>query len=131
MSRPRPHPTEISRPYWEACARHELLLQWCVACGKPQFYPRSVCVRCGGSELEWRRASGRATVYTFSVVHRAPDASLPTPYIVALVDLEEGVRMMTNVVECDPADARIGMAVEVTFDDLGDGMSVPLFRPAR
>ncbi len=129
MTRPRPEPTEISRPYWEGCARHELLLQWCRACGKPQFYPRSICVHCGSSELEWRRASGRGVVYSFSVVHRAPEATLPVPYVVALVDLDEGVRMMTNIVECPPEEVRVGQGVEVTFDDLGEGASVPVFRP--
>lgn len=130
MTRPRPEPTEISRPYWEACARHELLLQWCTACDRPQFYPRSVCARCGGSALEWRRASGRGTVYTYSVVHRAPDPAVATPYVVALVDLDEGVRMMSNIVGCDPASVRVGMTVRVTFEDLGDGASLPVFSPA-
>jgi uncharacterized OB-fold protein len=130
VSRPRPEPTEISKPYWDACARHELLLQWCRDCGKAQFYPRSVCVHCGSADLEWRRASGRATVYSFSVVRRAPDASLPVPYVVALVDLAEGPRMMTNIVDCAPESVRIGLPVEVTFEDLGDGASVPLFKPA-
>lgn len=129
MTRARPQPTEISRPYWEACARHELLLQWCHECGKPQFYPRNACVHCGGTVLEWRRASGRATVYSFTVVHRAPDEVLPVPYVVALVQLEEGVRMMTNVVGCEPDRVAVGMPLEVTFEDLDSTTSVPLFRP--
>jgi uncharacterized OB-fold protein len=122
-----------SGPFWEATREERLLVQWCSDCDRGVFYPRAVCPHCGGrSGLEWREASGRATVYAATVEHRpAPGGfSGGEPYCVALVDLHEGVRMMTNIVGCPPADARSGMAVVVTWEPLTDGRKLPLFRPA-
>jgi uncharacterized protein len=125
-----------SGPFWEATRAGRLLLQWCSACERPIFYPRAFCPRCAApaSALEWRSASGRATVYAAGVEHR-PAAAGATfsggePYCVALVDLEEGVRMMTNIVGCPPDEVRSGLAVSVTWEPLDDGRQLPLFRPA-
>jgi uncharacterized OB-fold protein len=131
--RPLPIPDQDTRPYWEAARRHELLIQRCRACGQHYFYPRPYCPQCLSPETEWVRASGRGTVYSFTVNHRAahPAFADRLPYVVALIDLAEGPRMMSTIVECDPADVHIGMAVEVTFEDVTDEISLPVFRPAR
>ena len=124
-----------SAPFWEATRRGVFLLQWCTQCDEPVFYPRAACPRCGppAAGLTWREASGRATVHAAVVEHR-PDAagaafSGGQPYCVALVDLEEGVRMMTNVVGCAPDDVSAGMAVTLTWEPLSDGRQLPLFEP--
>jgi hypothetical protein len=124
-----------SGPFWEATRTGRLLVQWCTACDRGVFYPRAFCPHCAAPEsaLEWRTASGRATVYAAGVEHK-PEASGATfsggePYCVALVDLEEGIRMMTNVVGCPPDEVHSGMAVAVTWEPLSDGRQLPLFRP--
>jgi hypothetical protein len=125
-----------SAPFWAATRESVLLVQWCTDCDRGIFYPRSFCPMCGssGSGLEWRTASGRATVYAITTEYK-PAATGATfsngePYVVALVDLEEGVRMMTNVVGCPTDDVHAGMAVEVTWEPLTDGRQLPLFTPA-
>ena len=136
----RPAPSRLeppmgaeSGPFWEATREERLLVQWCSDCDRGVFYPRAFCPHCGGgrSGLEWREASGRATVYASAVEHRpAPGGfSDGEPYCVALVDLHEGVRLMTNIVGCPPADVRSGQAVVVTWEPLSDGRNLPLFRP--
>ena len=121
--------------FWEATRQQRLLVQWCTSCDRGVFYPRVFCPHCsaGRGSLEWRSASGRATVYAAVVEHR-PDAagakfSGGQPYCVALVDLEEGVRMLTNVVGCPPDDVRCGLPVTVTWETLSDGRQLPLFEP--
>ncbi|MGP0029282.1 MAG: Zn-ribbon domain-containing OB-fold protein [Acidimicrobiales bacterium] len=125
-----------SGPFWEATREGRLVVQWCTACDKAIFYPRSFCPYCGGgsdggSVLEWRTASGRATVYAVTVENN-PSATGTTfsdgkPYVVALVELEEGVRMLTNVIGCLPDEVHPGMAVTVTWEPLSDGRQLPLF----
>ncbi len=130
--RPVPRVDEESRPFWEACARHELYVQKCRACGRVFYYPRGFCLHDLTADFDWLRCSGKGTVYTFTVTHQNQSAGFREnlPYVVAYVELEEGVRMLTNIVDCDPEQVRIGMPVEVTFEDLTDTVSVPLFRPA-
>lgn len=130
---PAPPPAEITaetRPFWDGTARHVLLLQRCDACGVSVWYPRSHCPDCGGGALTWREASGRGRIYSFTIVRRGQgryrDAA---PYVLAYVELDEGVRMLTNVVDCDPDGLRIGQAVEVVFHDTGEGVALPRFRP--
>ena len=127
-----------SAAFWEATREGRLLVQWCTACDRGVFYPRSFCPYCpdggnGGDTLEWRTASGRATVYAVTV-EQNPAATGATfsggeHYTVALVDLKEGVRMLTNVVGCPPDDVHPGMAVQVTWEPLSDGRQLPLFAP--
>jgi len=129
---PIPVPTPESRPYWEAAKRHELVLPECTACRQVHFYPRAVCPHCLGKTLTWRRLSGRGTLLTFTVVHRGlKDFPLGTPYVLAVVKLDEGPRMMTNLVGAgtDPAAIRIGTPVEVVFVDVSDAIALPHFRP--
>jgi len=111
--------------YYAALGRGEFRIQHCTSCGKHLFYPRLICNHCGSAALEWVTASGRATVYSTSVVRQKPDAG--PDYNVALVDLEEGPRMLARVVDIPPADVRIGMRVTGTVGDL-DGTPAVLFR---
>ena len=130
---PLPVPTPESRPFWEAARRHELSLQRCRACGRRVFYPRAACPNCLSPDLEWRRVSGRGTLHTFTIVHRgAKNFPLAAPYVLAVVELEEGPRLMTNLVgvEADPVRVRIGMPVEVVFEDVSSEVTLPRFRPA-
>src|SRR5690242_1047817 len=120
-SGPIPVPTPETKPFWEAARRHELHLQRCRACGRWVFYPRAACPHCLAADLEWRRVSGRGTLHTFTVVQRGQRGfPLGPPYVIAIVELAEGARMMTNLVEVepDPARIRIGMPVEVVFEDV-------------
>ncbi|MGN9814650.1 Zn-ribbon domain-containing OB-fold protein [Streptomyces sp. SD11] len=121
----------FSRPYWDAAADGRLLLRRCGACGRAHHYPREFCPHCWSEAVTWERASGRATLYTWSVVHRndLPPFGARTPYVAAVVDLAEGPRMMTEVVECGEADLRVGMALEVTFRAAAEALEVT-FRAA-
>ena len=126
-------PTPETRPFWEAARRHELCLQRCRSCGCHIFYPRAACPGCLAGDLEWQRVSGRGTVNTFTVVYRGQKGfPLGSPYIIAIVELAEGPRLMTNLVgvEPDPAKIEIGMPVEVVFEDVTADVSLPRFRPA-
>jgi uncharacterized OB-fold protein len=124
----------VTRPYWESLRAHALALQWCAACQAPIFYPRALCPRCFGADLEWRPASGRGSLYSFTIVHRAPSPALQgaVPYVVALVDLEEGVRLMTTLQDVvpDPEALRPGMPLELVYDDVSAEVTLPRFRPA-
>jgi hypothetical protein len=130
--KPLPRIDEESRGYWEALARHELYLQRCRACGTLRFYPRALCPGCLADATDWVRASGRGTVYSFTVTHQnqAPGFRDALPYVLAIVELAEGVRLMTNVVGCAPDAVRIGMPVEVVFEDVTPDITLPKFRPA-
>jgi len=131
FERPVPALENASREYWEAAGRGELFIQWCAACGHRQLYPRAVCGECGATP-EWERSSGRGTVYTYTVIrqnHSAPFADA-VPYVVAMIELDEGPRLLSNVTDVDPEDVTIGMPVRVWFADAGDGIGFPMFRPA-
>jgi uncharacterized OB-fold protein len=129
--KPLPRVDEESRGFWEACARHELYLQRCRRCATQRFYPRAVCPACLSDAVQWVRASGRGTVYSFTVTHQnqAPGFREALPYVLAIVELAEGPRLMTNVVECAPDAVRIGLPVEVVFEDVSAEISLPKFRP--
>ncbi|MER5949407.1 OB-fold domain-containing protein [Streptomyces sp. NPDC001904] len=124
----------FTRPYWDAAADGTLLLRRCAGCGRSHHYPREFCPFCWSEDVHWRPASGRATLYTWSVVHRndLPPFGARTPYVAAVVDLAEGPRMMTEVVECGQDALRVGMELAVCFRAAGDGdgaVAVPVFRP--
>lgn len=126
-------PLPETKPFWAAARRHELSLPYCRACSAYHYYPRASCPHCLAGDLEWRRVSGRGRLETFTIVHRGPkDFPLGTPYVLAIVALDEGPRMMTNLVgiEPDPGKVKIGMAVEVVFADVSDEVALPHFRPA-
>ncbi|ARU03931.1 hypothetical protein CCO03_03880 [Comamonas serinivorans] len=125
--RPLPQPTDLTRPYWEAAAMGELHLQRCGACGRWQFYPRPFCLACESGELHWQRASGLGKVYTYTVNHRAPNPFMKArlPYVVAIVELDEGPRLMANVLGATSADMAIGRRVQITFEPVADGLALP------
>ena len=131
-TKPAPVPTPETQPFWDGCARGELMLQRCLDCGKPYFYPRPICPECSSVNVEWFAASGRATLYSYVINHRpAPGFEADAPYAIAVVQLEEGPRMMTNLVGVPntPEDLVLDMALQVTFEARGD-VTVPLFSPA-
>ncbi|MFJ6086321.1 Zn-ribbon domain-containing OB-fold protein [Streptomyces sp. NPDC092369] len=121
-----PEPDAFTRPYWEAAAQGRLLIRRCTTCVRAHHYPREFCPHCWSEDVTWEPATGRATLYTWSTVHRndLPPFSARTPYIAAVVDLAEGPRMMTEIVECGEGELRAGMPLTATFPD-----GVPKFRP--
>ena len=121
-----------SRQYWAGAAEGRLRLQRCAACGNAQFPPRHLCVKCWSEDLAWIESRGRGTVESFTIVHRAPLPEFRTkvPYVVAAVLLEEGPRMMTNIVGSDPLAVAIGDAVRVTFIADQAGRILPQFQRA-
>jgi uncharacterized protein len=129
--KPIPHVDEESKGYWEACRRHELVLQRCAACRTLRYYPRAVCPECMSSEVTWERMSGRGTVYTFTATYQnqSPGFRDELPYVLAYVTLDEGVQMLTNIVGCPADQVKIGMPVEVTFEDVNDHIAIPRFKP--
>nr|WP_310523555.1 Zn-ribbon domain-containing OB-fold protein [Polymorphobacter sp.] len=128
-----PVPTAETARFWQGCHDHKFLLQRCVACGQHQFYPRTICTNCMSEQLDWIEASGHGTVATYTIVTRAvSDAyAADTPYVIALIELEEGPRMMSNVIGCDVGDVKSGMAVEVVFENWSADITVPKFRPRQ
>ena len=126
-----PRPTPESAPFWQGCQDHKLLLQYCPVCGTHQFYPRVICANCMSEQLEWREASGRGTVETYTVVTRAVSEAYAAdaPYVIALITLEEGPRMMSNVIGCDVESVKCGFAVEVVFERWSAEITMPKFRP--
>jgi uncharacterized protein len=124
-----PVPDAVTEPFWEGVAEGVLRLQRCSSCDRFVYYPRALCPFCGSSELAWVEAGGGGRVHAFTVVHRAPAAYREeVPYVVALIDLDEGVRMMTRLVDVEPAAVAVGMEVEVAIQ--GDPR-LPCFRPRR
>jgi uncharacterized OB-fold protein len=119
-------------PFWEAARRGQLVVQRCTACGTLRFPAREVCSHCLSREAEWTPVSGRGEVFSRVVMHQAnhPAFAAVAPYAVVVVQLAEGVRIMSNVVDCAVGDVRIGMPVEVVFEPLDDQIALPLFRPA-
>jgi len=125
------HPL-ATKEYWDSCKRHELRIERCSNCGTYRFPPRAACHKCGSLKAEWTKVTGRGKVHSYCVAVEPVHPALKDkpPYSIALVDLEEGARMMTNIVDCDPYDVKIDMPVEVVFEDLTDEISLPKFRPA-
>lgn len=129
-SRPLPEPDEVFAPYWRAAAEGRLLFQTCPACGHRQLYPRPLCLACGDTP-EWTEASGRGAVHTCTVVRQygAKPFADELPYVVAMIDLEEGVRLFSSVTDCDPESVHVGMEVEAYAVEAEEGLAVPFFRP--
>ncbi len=130
-AKPVPLVSPWARPFWDATREHRLIIQQCGDCKAHVFYPRIVCPSCGEDALGWVEASGRGTVYSFTVVHNnAPSAFAPdTPFVIAVIRLEEGVQMLSNVVDYDPDELVCDMPVEVAFEKRTDEFTMPVFRP--
>lgn len=128
--KPLPVIDSESRPYWDALKQHRLTLKRCQDCGKHHFYPRALCPHCHSDAVEWVDARGTGTIYSFTIARRpaGPAFKADTPYVVAVVELDEGARMMSNIVT-DKVDAvRIGQHVTVQYEDVTDEVTLPKFR---
>lgn len=131
-AKPEPVVAPWSQPFWDAAARGVLSLQHCPHCRKFIYYPRVACPHCGSEAIVWREVSGRGTLYSFTIVeNNAPSAFVADmPYVVAVVRLEEGVQMLSNIVDCDFAALRCDMDLRVTFKRVSDSFVLPQFTPA-
>jgi uncharacterized OB-fold protein len=130
---PRPLPIidEDNNEFWESCRRHAMLLQRCGRCSAMRYYPAPICSSCGSLDFSWERVSGNGVVYTYSVVRRPPSPAFAdeVPYVYAIVELEEGPMMPTNIVGVPVDDVAIGMAVKLTYRDMNDEITLPVFSP--
>lgn len=128
---PLPAPDPVSEPFWQALADGTFRLQRCRACGRFQHYPRPACVRCLSADLEWAEASGEGVVHSYTVIHRVgvPAWRARVPYVVALVDLAEGVRLQTNLVDVAPDAVEVGLPVRLRPERVDDRITLPYFAP--
>lgn len=128
--RPLPVPTDISRPHWDGAREGRLMVQHCPACKVHVFIPRRACPHCLGEGMDWVQSSGRGTIYSYTIIHRPPHPAFEPPYCAAIIELEEGWHMLSNVVGTDPASIAVGQTVQVEFLDCGD-VTLPVFRRAE
>jgi uncharacterized protein len=132
VARPAPPATNFSKPYWEGTREKKLLIQYCPDSGNYQFFPRPVSVKTGRARLEWREVSGDGEVYAWTVTRRAPEPFRGAePFIVATIELKEGVRIMTNVANCEIANMHIGMKVVPCWAPLPNGTNLLMFQPKK
>ena len=133
MPTPAPRVNPETRPYWEGTAQGKLLLPHCQLCKQVIWYPKTLCTQCGHIGVDWVAAKGTGSIYTYTIM-RATRAAGPyseaVPYVVAYVELDEGPRIMTNIIDCDPEKLAIGQRVKVVFCDTGEGNALPRFTPA-
>ena len=132
MSRFEPRPTPLSEPFWEATRSRQLVVQRCERCGRAIWYPRERCPFCLDDRLRWTASAGTGRVYTFNVMHRAgnPMMAEEAPYVLALIDLDDGYRMASNVTGCAPEAVRCDLRVRVAWEvELSDGRRLPTFQP--
>lgn len=120
-----------NKPYWDYIRQHELRVQKCLKCGKLHYPVSPICPHCMGLESDWVKLSGKGKVASFVVVHRGRSPLFPpnAPYVVAIIETEEGIRMLSNVVGCKPEDVKMDMPVELVFQDFGPELTVPRFKP--
>jgi uncharacterized OB-fold protein len=130
--KPLPRIDEESKGFWEACQRRELYLQQCRSCGARRYYARALCPACLSDDTQWVRCSGRGSVYTYTVTYQNQAAGFrdQLPYVLAYVELEEGMRLLTNIVGCSPETVYVGMPVVVDFEDATSDITLPKFKPA-
>jgi uncharacterized OB-fold protein len=123
---------DFTEAFWRAAQQRELLIRRCDDCGEAHYYPRPFCPGCWSVNVRWEPAGGRAVLYTYSTVYEndLPPFAEQVPYVAAVVDLDEGPRMSTQVIDCEAADLRIGMPLEVAFRRVTDDVTLPVFRPA-
>ncbi len=135
LARPLPQPiTPEARPYWEGARDGKLMIPKCRACQKPFMYPRVLCPHCGSRDVGWVQASGRGKLFSFEIAHQILNKAfkVKTPVVLAMVELDEGPRILTNLVNVapDPKAIRCDMPVEVVFEKLTDEITLPMFQPA-
>jgi uncharacterized protein len=131
---PKPRTQDpLDEAFWAYCSQRELRFQCCDDCGAWRFLPRYMCAQCGSPDYTWAEVCGRGAIYTWTVIHQAmhPAFAADVPYVAAVVELEEGVRLATRLVGCEPDDLRLGKPVRLVFRDLGEGVIAPWFEPAN
>ena len=131
-NKPLPEITLLNEPFWEGTKQHKLLLQKCDDCSAFRFTPKEVCPNCTSVSATWTEVSGSGTIYSYSTVHRGPSAGFQedAPYSVVMVQLAEGPRIISHVIDCSPDDVTIGMAVSVVFEDINPDITLYKFRPS-
>lgn len=128
LEMPLPHPTPLSQPHWDGCKEGKLRVQKCADCDAYIFIPAPCCSNCLGEHLEWVDSSGLGTLYSYTIVHRPQQPSFEVPYIVAVVEVEEGWYMLSNLKGVEPEEVEIGMPLEVVFEKRSPEITLPLFR---
>ena len=135
MEYPKPLPkiNADTKPFWDACRNHELRFQKCTECGHVRWPPSILCPLCYSNKTEWIRACGKGKVFSFVVYHKAfhPGFEADLPYVVAIVQLQEGPQFLTNIVGCDPSAVRCEMPEDVVWEDITEEFSLPKFRPSE
>jgi uncharacterized OB-fold protein len=126
---PLPRPTPLSQPHWDGCREERLLLQRCGACARHIFVPQPLCPACQSADLTWVECRGTGSLYSYTIVHRPQRPEFAVPYVVAIVELDEGAYLLTNLVDCDPGAIEIGMRLQVSFRKMSDQITLPYFRP--
>lgn len=121
--------TTLSEPYWQAAAEHRLVAPRCNACDKFFFAPEIACTHCFSLDWRWENVAGDATLYSYTIIHRAPQPGMATPYVLGAFDLPEGFSMFAHLVDCPPETLECGLAVTVDFRPLHDGRIAPVFKP--
>lgn len=129
MSRHLPEPSKISKPFWDSCKERQMKLQCCDACGTWIFYPVYICPECASRELSWKPVSGRGTVYTYTVAEKSIFEEVKGPVVVALIELEEGAMLTSNILTPDPGAVHIGMPVRLGYEDVSEDFTFPIFEP--
>ena len=131
-NKPLPIPLPLTEEFWNAAKRHELVVQRCKQCGILIFYPRDACPSCLSQDLEWNQVSGKGRVYSYTVVRSPahPGFKDDAPYIYGVVQIDEGPRMITNIVDCKIEDCHVDMPVTVVFDDVTPEITLIKFKPA-
>jgi uncharacterized OB-fold protein len=132
MDKPLPRPDFLTAPFWQSLREGVFALPTCKDCGKAHFYPRPDCPHCGSEAIEWKPASGRGTVYSFTVVHRAPSPAFKAdvPYVVAIVETEEGPHLMSRLTGIAPDVVRVGMPLKVRLEAVAEAIVLPMFEAA-
>jgi uncharacterized OB-fold protein len=130
-TKPAPHPSALTQPYWDGTAQGELRIQHCAACGKPRHYPRYICDACHAFDVTWKAVSGRGTVHSWTIAHHAfhPGFTDDLPYTLVTVDLPEGVRALGRFSDRMGEGLRLGLPVKVSFEPGGGGFALPVFSP--
>ena len=131
-TKPLPKVNADTKPFWDGCRNHELRFQKCTECGHVRWPPSIICPLCYSNKTEWIRASGKGEIFSFVVYHKAfhPAFEADLPYVVAIVELEEGLHFLTNIVGCDPGAMSCEMTVEVSWEDITEEFSLPKFKPS-
>jgi uncharacterized OB-fold protein len=129
---PNPLNLEVTKPFWEAAKRHELLMPRCQQCNRLFFYPREACPNCLSPDIGWETVSGKGKLYSYTIINQPanPAFRADAPYIYGIVELDEGPRMVTNLVDCPLDEVKVDMPVTVAFDDVTEDVTLIKFRPA-